>query len=125
MAEARKTTMGHITTDHIEQSAIALPPIEVIQAFSKIIAPIHEKIGHCKKENHELTKLRDWLLPMLMNGQATVADEAKITDKILTTPIQPKQQYEVRQAARTYGADKKDDTADLLRELLRRKKNDT
>lgn len=74
MAEARKTTMGHITTDHLEQSRIALPPSEIIQAFSKIVAPIHEKIGHCQKENRELTKLRDWLLPMLMNGQATVSD---------------------------------------------------
>jgi type I restriction enzyme S subunit len=72
MAEARKTTMGHITTDHLEQSRIALPPSEIIQAFSKIVAPIHEKIGHCQKENRELTKLRDWLLPMLMNGQAAV-----------------------------------------------------
>lgn len=74
MAEARKTTMGHITTDHLEQSRIALPPSEIIQAFSKIVAPIHEKIGHCQKENRELTKLRDWLLPMLMNGQAAVSD---------------------------------------------------
>ena len=72
MAEARKTTMGHITTDYLEQSRIALPPSEIIQAFSKIVAPIHEKIGHCQKENRELTKLRDWLLPMLMNGQAAV-----------------------------------------------------
>ena len=72
MAEARKTTMGHITTDHLEQSRIVLPPSEIIQAFSEIVAPIHEKIGYCQKENRELTKLRDWLLPMLMNGQAKV-----------------------------------------------------
>ena len=74
MAEARKTTMGHITTDHLDQSRIVLPPSDVMQAFSEIVAPIHEKIGHCRKENRELTKLRDWLLPMLMNGQATVAE---------------------------------------------------
>ena len=75
MAEARKTTMGHITTDHLDQSRIVLPPSDVMQAFSKIVAPIHEKIGHCRKENRELTKLRDWLLPMLMNGQVTVAEQ--------------------------------------------------
>lgn len=74
MAEARKTTMGHITTDHLEQSRIVLPPSEIIQAFSEIVAPIHEKIGYCQKENRELTKLRDWLLPMLMNGQIVVVD---------------------------------------------------
>ena len=72
IAEARKTTMGHITTDHLAQSRVVLPPAEIIQAFSEIVAPIHEKIGQCQKENRELTKLRDWLLPMLMNGQATV-----------------------------------------------------
>ena len=72
MAEARKTTMGHITTDHLEQSRIVLPPSEIVQAFSEIVTPIHQKIGQCQRENRELTKLRDWLLPMLMNGQATV-----------------------------------------------------
>ena len=72
MAEARKTTMGHITTDHLEQSRIVLPPSEIIQAFSEMVAPIHEKIGQCQKENRELIKRRNWLLPMLMNGQATV-----------------------------------------------------
>ncbi len=72
MAEARKTTMGHITTDHLEQSRIVLPPSEVVKAFSEIVAPIHEKIGQCQKENRELIELRNWLLPMLMNGQATV-----------------------------------------------------
>ncbi len=72
MAEARKTTMGHITTDHLEQSRIVLLPEPIVEAFTKTIAPIHEKIGQCQKENRELKKLRDWLLPMLMNGQATV-----------------------------------------------------
>ena len=28
-------------------------------------------------ETQELTRLRDWLLPMLMNGQATVVEEQK------------------------------------------------
>ena len=72
MAEARKTTMGHITTEHLEQSRIVLPPDDIVQAFSKIVAPIHERIGQCQKENRELIRLRNWLLPMLMNGQATV-----------------------------------------------------
>lgn len=72
MAEARKTTMGHITSDHLEQSFIALPPKGVVDQFTEIVAPIHEKIGQCLKENRELAKFRDWLLPMLMNGQVTV-----------------------------------------------------
>lgn len=70
MAEARKTTMGHITTDHLEQSKIPLPPESLIKQFKEKIYPIHLKIGETKQENRELKKLRDWLLPMLMNGQA-------------------------------------------------------
>lgn len=35
---------------------------------------IQKTICNNVKEIQELTKLRDWLLPMLMNGQATVAD---------------------------------------------------
>lgn len=72
MAEARKTTMGHITTDHLEQSKIPLPPESLIKQFKEKVYPIHLKIGQTKQENRELTKLRDWLLPMLMNGQARV-----------------------------------------------------
>lgn len=72
MAEARKTTMGHITTDHLEQSKIPLPPESLIKQFKAKIYPIHLKIGQARQENRELTKLRDWLLPMLMNGQARV-----------------------------------------------------
>ena len=72
MAEARKTTMGHITKDHLDQSRIAIPPTPVLEHFSEVIRPVHEMIGKYQQQNRELTKLRDWLLPMLMNGQAVV-----------------------------------------------------
>jgi type I restriction enzyme S subunit len=32
------------------------------------------KIDNIDKQNQQLTELRDWLLPMLMNGQVTVGD---------------------------------------------------
>lgn len=31
-----------------------------------------EQVKKIQIENHELTKLRDWLLPMLMNGQTKI-----------------------------------------------------
>ena len=70
MAEARKTTMGHITSDHMQQSRIVLPPTPVLRQFHASIAATHDRIIRCKKENRELSQLRNWLLPMLMNGQA-------------------------------------------------------
>lgn len=72
MAENRKTTMGHITQEHLQQSRIAIPPKELTTDLEKLIAPIFSKKMNNEIENQKLTELRDWLLPMLMNGQVKV-----------------------------------------------------
>lgn len=72
MAENRKTTMGHITQDHLEQSRIVLPPNGLTQDLEKIMSPIFQKKITNDIESQQLAELRDWLLPMLMNGQVTV-----------------------------------------------------
>lgn len=51
---------------------LAMPDKKTMRAFVELYAPVMEKQKALYKENRELTKLRDWLLPMLMNGQATV-----------------------------------------------------
>ena len=89
MAEARKTTMGHITTDHLNQSKIVLPSPDVLEKYAIKVKPIYQRIGQLKRENIVLSKLRDWLLPMLMNGQATVVDEEKKKSSISETAAIP------------------------------------
>ncbi len=69
MAEARKTTMGHITTDHLKQSKIVLPPKDITAEFENKVSTLFQRLIKNKEENRELTSLRDFLLPMLMNGQ--------------------------------------------------------
>lgn len=71
MAETRKTTMGHITTDHLKQSRIPLPPSKISNKYGATVNSIFEKYLQCSEENQELAYLRDFLLPMLMNGQVT------------------------------------------------------
>ena len=73
MAEKRKTTMGHITQDHLKQSKICIPPTDLLCKAHEMIDRIFKKRLVHEKENQELVRLRDWLLPMLMNGQVTVA----------------------------------------------------
>lgn len=51
---------------------LTIPDERTMRSFVELYAPIMEKQKALYKENRELTKLRDWLLPMLMNGQATV-----------------------------------------------------
>ena len=72
MAELRKTTMGHITKDHLIESRISVPPLKIITELEKIIDPYLENILTNRKQNQQLSDLRDWLLPMLMNGQVKV-----------------------------------------------------
>lgn len=69
MAETRKTTMGHITTDHIKQSKIILPPKNIVLRYSDIVDDVFSKIIFNNEGNREMTSMRDFLLPLLMNGQ--------------------------------------------------------
>ena len=73
MAEARKTTMGHITQDHLRQSTIVLPPdVDIANKLEEKLCPIFDAIVKNSQEIMTLTKQRDELLPLLMNGQASV-----------------------------------------------------
>ena len=61
-----------INQDNLNTYRIPHIPDSISQAFYEIVKPMFKKIRSLQQENNELTKLRDWLLPMLMNGQATV-----------------------------------------------------
>ena len=50
------------------------PPKEIAEQFFKIIDKNHQEQQLLLKQNHQLTQLRDFLLPMLMNGQVSVAE---------------------------------------------------
>ena len=47
---------------------------DVFSRFDKFIQPLLMKTSGIPAEIQSLVSLRDWLLPMLMNGQATIAD---------------------------------------------------
>lgn len=67
------TTFGSITKDTLFEMNVVIPRRDQIKSFEEMVQPIEQKIRVAEQENRELTKLRDWLLPVLMNGQATVA----------------------------------------------------
>ncbi|MBP6484353.1 MAG: restriction endonuclease subunit S [Rhodoferax sp.] len=50
-----------------------LPPTTLIQDFERRTAAVFSKLHILVQENQQLAQLRDWLLPLLMNGQVTVA----------------------------------------------------
>ena len=73
MAEARKSTMGHITQDHLQQSTIAIPDNkDIADKFEELISPIFKQIVKLQEEISNFIMQRDELLPLLMNGQITI-----------------------------------------------------
>lgn len=63
-----------LTIPQIENVKILTPNIKLINKFSDITTLSVGLIESNEKQNHQLTQLRDFLLPMLMNGQVSVAD---------------------------------------------------
>ncbi|MCY0791255.1 restriction endonuclease subunit S [Morganella morganii] len=51
---------------------VVMPPKDLAEKFFQFVSPLQEQRQKKLKENAELAGLRDWLLPMLMNGQVTV-----------------------------------------------------
>ena len=69
-----RTTVGHLSATDINDLVILVPP----EKIAKMVLPAFDNIADtiCQNQlaNQELISLRDWLLPMLMNGQATIED---------------------------------------------------
>ncbi len=61
-----------LTVPQISEILISYPTPDILAKFSNIISASVNKIELLKEQNVELNNLRDWLLPMLMNGQVTV-----------------------------------------------------
>jgi len=63
-----------ITRDDLRDAPFLTPGGEVLKRFHEAAFPMFQKIRLNKVENQELTTLRDWLLPMLMNGQVVLGE---------------------------------------------------
>ncbi|MDD2821258.1 MAG: restriction endonuclease subunit S [Flavobacterium sp.] len=74
---ASGTTFGSITKDDLFSLPVIIPNEKTVRAFQNLVFPSFEKQNKIELENIELASLRDWLLPMLMNGQVRVGDVAE------------------------------------------------
>ncbi|WP_239779943.1 restriction endonuclease subunit S [Tenacibaculum finnmarkense] len=69
------STIKRLYNDNIRNLKICFPPLDVLKHFSKIVNPMLDKQQQIVNENKKLSELRDWLLPMLMNGQVSVGEK--------------------------------------------------
>ena len=71
---AHGATQEAVNNDDLAGVHIIIPEDTVLRAYHEATQPIYAQISKNICENQELVKLRDWLLPMLMNGQTTISD---------------------------------------------------
>ncbi len=69
---ASGTTVKHLNLIGVENYVLPIPPMGIQSKFEDTISPIKEQQSKNLNEIVALTKQRDELLPLLMNGQATV-----------------------------------------------------
>ena len=69
---AKGSAQPHVYPSDIKQIWFYEIPLDIKNRFSPLFLRINEQISINQKENNYLAALRDWLLPMLMNGQVSV-----------------------------------------------------
>ena len=90
---ASGTNVLHLDLSGIDWYMTWIPPKQLQDKYGELNKGIQKRNSSILRENRELSQLRDWLLPMLMNGQATVADEES-TDTVSNVVELPKDQDE-------------------------------
>jgi type I restriction enzyme S subunit len=74
LSQATGSAQPHVYPSDIKRLNYIIPPVELIENFGIKTISMNDKIAINLKENQQLASLRDWLLPMLMNGQVKVGD---------------------------------------------------
>ncbi|MBT3091535.1 MAG: restriction endonuclease subunit S [Candidatus Thiodiazotropha sp. (ex Lucina pensylvanica)] len=66
------STFKEVSGGVLKTVKICLPATEVANSYAEAVKDVFEKQNILELESEKLAELRDWLLPMLMNGQVTV-----------------------------------------------------
>ena len=72
IADTAVSSYPSISPDDIAYLDIVIPSNDIIQKYNDIVEPMFRKMSTLRKEIDSLTKQRDELLPLLMNGQVSV-----------------------------------------------------
>lgn len=68
------STRASLNESNLAILNIPIPDEKLILGYEKILCKMRLSILKNNDETQKLIDLRDWLLPMLMNGQATIND---------------------------------------------------
>ncbi|MBQ7198366.1 MAG: hypothetical protein IJS29_03790, partial [Selenomonadaceae bacterium] len=69
------TGLKHLQKNSLRERAIYIPTADELENFNTVVQPCFDMISKNLRENFKLETLRDFLLPMLMNGQVKISAE--------------------------------------------------
>ena len=69
---ASGSTFKEISATVLKDITIIQPNLDIVKKFEEKVSSINSYIKVKEEQNQELIQLRDWLLPILMNGQVKV-----------------------------------------------------
>ena len=69
---ASGAAQSNISNEQINNIKLLIPKKDIVENFNNKLSSFYKLILNNQQQNQELAKLRDWLLPMLMNGQVRV-----------------------------------------------------
>jgi type I restriction enzyme S subunit len=72
-SRATGTTFAEISKKDFRPIPVILPPNEIMDAFTKEVSPLYDRITSNLKESRTLATLRDTLLPKLLSGELSLA----------------------------------------------------
>jgi type I restriction enzyme S subunit len=79
---------------------IVQPKEEILNQFQFKVALFEKQRQKNLKQNQELSNLRDWLLPMLMNGQVSVGNAYEEMEEMLSMVAEDEVSYETKKISK-------------------------
>lgn len=88
------STVFGIRQDELRTVNILVPKLSLQRLFDEKVKPMLLQIRTNEAQCRKLTELRDWLLPMLMNGQVKVGED--VEEEMMGMAAEPLGEYIVR-----------------------------
>ncbi|MEA4975688.1 MAG: restriction endonuclease subunit S [Paludibacter sp.] len=84
------STFKEVSASTLKSIKVCLAQKEIVEAYNKKVTAIFNRQNLLEQENQQLSSLRDWLLPMLMNGQVKVGE---VEEEGGLMAAEPKEKY--------------------------------
>jgi type I restriction enzyme S subunit len=91
--QARGSAQPHVYPNDLAILKIEIPDNDLYKIYGKKIMPYNDIIANNLQQNQKLSELRDWLLPMLMNGQVSISEGYGPVERELGMVAEPNLSY--------------------------------